>query len=84
MVRRSGSSPTLGSPTYFALSAEDPPGFDHTVISSNNAANDDRHAWQEVDVAYWDERMSLNLRPMFFAAQAAAEQMIEAGGSLDA
>lgn len=53
-------------------------GLIHTLI--NNAANDDRHAWQEVDVAYWDERMSLNLRPMFFAAQAAAEQMIQTGG----
>ncbi|MBT2772411.1 SDR family oxidoreductase [Halomonas sp. ISL-60] len=50
----------------------------HTLV--NNAASDDRHDWREVDVAYWDERMSLNLRPMFFAAQAAAEQMIEAGG----
>jgi len=46
----------------------------------NNAANDDRHSWQDVDVAYWDERISLNLRPMFFAAQAAAPQMMEAGG----
>ncbi|MDN6322033.1 MAG: SDR family oxidoreductase, partial [Halomonas sp.] len=50
----------------------------HALI--NNAANDDRHSWRDVDVAYWDERMSLNLRPMFFAAQAAAEQMIKAGG----
>ena len=50
----------------------------HTLV--NNAANDDRHTWQEVDVAYWNERMSLNLRPMFFAAQAAAHQMIEADG----
>nr|WP_300310423.1 SDR family oxidoreductase [Halomonas sp.] len=49
----------------------------------NNAANDDRHRWDEVDVAYWDERMSLNLRPMFFAAQAVAPQMIAAqGGSI--
>ncbi|TVP49186.1 MAG: SDR family oxidoreductase [Halomonas sp.] len=50
----------------------------HALV--NNAANDDRHAWQDVDVAYWDERMSINLRPMFFAAQAVAKQMIEAGG----
>ena len=50
----------------------------HTLV--NNAANDDRHTWDDVDVAYWDERMSLNLRPMFFAAQAAAKQMIAAGG----
>lgn len=53
-------------------------GAIHTLI--NNAANDDRHSWEEVDVAYWDERMAINLRPMFFAAQAAAHQMIEAGG----
>lgn len=44
----------------------------HALI--NNAANDDRHSWRDVDVAYWDERMSLNLRPMFFAAQAAADR----------
>ena len=50
----------------------------HTLV--NNAASDDRHAWQDVDVAYWDERMSLNLRPMFFAAQAAAKQMMQTGG----
>nr|WP_163500281.1 SDR family oxidoreductase [Halomonas socia] len=50
----------------------------HTLV--NNAANDDRHRWDEVDVAYWDERMALNLRPMFFAAQAAAHQMIKIGG----
>lgn len=49
-------------------------------ILINNAASDDRHTWQEVDVAYWDERMSVNLRPMFFAAQAVAQQMMQAGG----
>lgn len=53
-------------------------GLIQTLV--NNAANDDRHSWQDIDVDYWDERMSLNLRPMFFAAQAAAHQMIEAGG----
>lgn len=46
----------------------------------NNAANDDRHDWREVSVDYWDERMSLNLRPMFFAAQAVADRMAAAGG----
>lgn len=46
----------------------------------NNAANDDRHDWRKVSVDYWDERMSLNLRPMFFAAQAVADRMADAGG----
>ncbi|SDM60543.1 NAD(P)-dependent dehydrogenase, short-chain alcohol dehydrogenase family [Franzmannia pantelleriensis] len=46
----------------------------------NNAANDDRHDWRDVSVDYWDERMSLNLRPMFFSSQAVAERMAQAGG----
>ncbi|WP_448090635.1 SDR family NAD(P)-dependent oxidoreductase [Pseudomonas azerbaijanoccidentalis] len=46
----------------------------------NNAASDNRHDWQEVDTAYWDEGMAINLRPAFFAIQAAAPQMIAAGG----
>ncbi len=46
----------------------------------NNAGNDTRHDWRTVTPEYWDERMAINLRPMFFAAQAAAPSMIEAGG----
>ncbi len=46
----------------------------------NNAASDNRHDWREVTPEYWDERMSVNLRHMFFAIQAVAPGMIEAGG----
>jgi NAD(P)-dependent dehydrogenase (short-subunit alcohol dehydrogenase family) len=46
----------------------------------NNAARDDRHRWQDVDPAYWDERIASNLRHMFFAIQAVAPAMIAAGG----
>ncbi len=46
----------------------------------NNAARDDRHAFEEVTPAYWDENLSVNLRHHFFAAQAAAPQMEAAGG----
>lgn len=42
----------------------------------NNAANDQRHRWQEVTVQYWDERMAINLRPMFFAMQAVLPGML--------
>ncbi len=35
----------------------------------NNAANDMRHDWKDVTPDYWDERMAINLRPMFFAIQ---------------
>ncbi|MDR5783967.1 SDR family NAD(P)-dependent oxidoreductase [Caballeronia sp. LZ065] len=41
----------------------------------NNAANDDRHQWDNVSATYWDERMAVNLRHQFFCAQAAAQRM---------
>ncbi len=46
----------------------------------NNAARDDRHEWSDVTADDWDERMSTNLRHMFFAIQKVAPGMIEAGG----
>ena len=46
----------------------------------NNAARDDRHDWKDVTPEYWDERLSTNLRHMFFAIQAVAPGMIQAGG----
>lgn len=45
----------------------------------NNAARDDRHGWDTVTPAFWDERMATNLRHMFFAIQAVAPGMIAAG-----
>ena len=45
----------------------------------NNAANDDRHDWREVTPEYFDNRINVNLRHYFFAIQALAPQMIEAG-----
>jgi D-xylose 1-dehydrogenase len=41
----------------------------------NNAANDDRHQWDQASAAYWDDRMAVNLRHQFFCAQAAAKRM---------
>jgi NAD(P)-dependent dehydrogenase (short-subunit alcohol dehydrogenase family) len=46
----------------------------------NNAGDDDRHPWQEVTPALWDERFAVNLRHQFFCAQAVAGPMAEAGG----
>jgi NAD(P)-dependent dehydrogenase (short-subunit alcohol dehydrogenase family) len=46
----------------------------------NNAARDDRHRWQDVTPAYYDERIATNLRHMFFTIQAVAPGMIAAGG----
>ena len=46
----------------------------------NNAANDDRHRVEAVSESYWQDRMEVNLRHQFFAAQAVRPQMREAGG----
>lgn len=46
----------------------------------NNAANDDRHSIESVTAQYWDERMAVNLRHQFFAAQAVIPGMKQAGG----
>jgi D-xylose 1-dehydrogenase len=48
----------------------------------NNAANDDRHDIEEVTPEYWDDRMAVNLRHLFFAAQAAVPAMKRAGGGV--
>ena len=45
----------------------------------NNAANDDRHTLAEVTPAYWDERIAVNLRHLYFATQAVAPAMRERG-----
>ncbi len=50
------------------------------TVLVNNAANDQRHDWKDVTVEYWDERMANNLRHQFFAIQAIAPMMKDAGG----
>ncbi|WP_117190310.1 SDR family NAD(P)-dependent oxidoreductase [Rhizobium terrae] len=46
----------------------------------NNAGNDDRKPLEDVTPEYWDERFQTNLRHQFFAVQAVAPEMAEAGG----
>jgi len=41
----------------------------------NNAANDQRHKWEETTPEYWDRMMDVNLRHHFFAIQAVAPGM---------
>ncbi|ANC52568.1 MAG: NAD(P)-dependent dehydrogenase (short-subunit alcohol dehydrogenase family) [Brevundimonas sp.] len=45
----------------------------------NNAANDDRHTLAEVTPEYWDNRINVNLRHLYFAAQSVAAGMRERG-----
>jgi len=53
--------------------------FGDISVLVNNAANDQRHRVEDVTVAYWDERMAINLRPMFFTCQAVLPQMRRLG-----
>ena len=46
----------------------------------NNAANDSRHRIGEVSVDYFDERIAINQRPLFFTVQTALEGMKRRGG----
>jgi NAD(P)-dependent dehydrogenase (short-subunit alcohol dehydrogenase family) len=48
-------------------------------ILVNNAANDQRHATQDVTVDDWDRRIAINQRPMFFTCQAVFKGMQEKG-----
>ena len=41
----------------------------------NNAAHDERHPTEEVTPEYWDDRIAVNLRHQFFAAQAVLPDM---------
>jgi NAD(P)-dependent dehydrogenase (short-subunit alcohol dehydrogenase family) len=54
--------------------------FGPITVLVNNAANDQRHKWEEVTPEYWDERLAVNLRHQFFAIQAVAPMMKAAGG----
>jgi NAD(P)-dependent dehydrogenase (short-subunit alcohol dehydrogenase family) len=50
------------------------------TILINHAARDDRHAIADVTPEFWDERIAVNLKHQFFAAQTVAPDMIQAGG----
>jgi len=60
-----------------AALAEQGGDFDILV---NNAANDQRHAFEDVTVDYWNERIAINQRPMFFTCQSVVAGMKRNGG----
>jgi NAD(P)-dependent dehydrogenase (short-subunit alcohol dehydrogenase family) len=49
------------------------------LVLVNNAGWDDRHEVEAVTEEYWDRNHAINLRPQFFAVQAVAPGMKEAG-----
>lgn len=54
--------------------------FGPIIVLVNNAANDTRHDWRSETPESWDARIAVNLKHFFFAIQAIAPGMIEAGG----
>lgn len=50
------------------------------AILVNNAAHDERHRTEDVTPEYWDQRIGVNLKHQFFAAQAVLPDMQAAGG----
>jgi D-xylose 1-dehydrogenase len=49
------------------------------LVLVNNAAHDERHSAETITPEYWDERLSVNLKHQFFAAQAVLPDMKAAG-----
>ncbi len=81
----------LPAPLYLPCDLRDIPALQAAIaevarqlgpisVLVNNAANDQRHSYEDVTVEYWDERMATNLRHQFFAIQAVAPMMRQAGG----
>jgi NAD(P)-dependent dehydrogenase (short-subunit alcohol dehydrogenase family) len=52
--------------------------FGPIQILINNAAHDQRHVTLEVTPEFWDDRIAVNLKHQFFAAQAVLPDMIKA------
>jgi NAD(P)-dependent dehydrogenase (short-subunit alcohol dehydrogenase family) len=53
--------------------------FGNISVLINNAADDTRIDFKDVTQEMWDDRFAVNLRPVFFAAQAVYQQMMELG-----
>lgn len=49
-------------------------------ILVNNAANDQRHQTEDVSVEFYDQRIAINQRPMFFTCQSVLAGMKKKGG----
>lgn len=52
---------------------------DYSILI-NNAGHDERHKFDQVTPDYWNDRINVNLRHQFFAAQAVKPYMVKNGG----
>ena len=68
-----------GAKAKIARLIEDHGAFDVLI---NNAANDDRHTIEEVTEDYWENRIGVNLKHLFFCAQAVIPGMKAKGAGV--
>ncbi len=75
------------APRFHACDLRDIPALQAAIaelgpftVLVNNAAHDERHTIADVTPDYWDDRIAVNLRHQFFAAQAVVPGMRQAGG----
>jgi NAD(P)-dependent dehydrogenase (short-subunit alcohol dehydrogenase family) len=89
-VVRCADLETRHKPKFYEVDLVDVPALQRIIgqalvdlegitVLVNNAANDERHTWDQITPEYWDDRLNTNLRHYFFAIQAVAPRMIEAG-----
>jgi NAD(P)-dependent dehydrogenase (short-subunit alcohol dehydrogenase family) len=78
-------------PLYLPADVRDIPGYLTAIreaaarlgpisVLVNNAANDERRDSDQVDAAFWDDKIAVNLRHHFFAIQAVTDGMRALGG----
>jgi NAD(P)-dependent dehydrogenase (short-subunit alcohol dehydrogenase family) len=67
-------------PALQAAIAEAAAALGPITVLVNNAAHDERHAWDKMTPDYWDKRIAINIKHQFFAAQAVIPMMQKAGG----
>lgn len=86
MKRKHGRAPMFlqgdvtDTPRLRACIAEAAQAHGPVGVLVNNAANDKRHSTEEVDEAFWDWAVAVNLKAYFFACQAVIPGMRTAGG----
>lgn len=91
LVNRISSGPGTAVPGYLHCDIRETGTLQATIekvrqevgpvnVLINNAADDARHDFRGVDEDYWNERISVNLRPSFFAIQAVYDHMKQLGG----
>lgn len=66
-------------PALQAVMRELAAGVGEFDVLVNNAANDDRHKPEDVTLDYWNERIAINQRPMFFTCQSVIAGMKKKG-----